>query len=70
MSHDIQWWVALLWPVFTAMVNALTRLKTQAEWDMFVHEHPGLAVLKVVWSAIGTDVHDAVENAAKLKEKP
>lgn len=70
MTHDIQWWIALLWPVFTALVNALTRLKSDDEWLAFQTAHPWLAVVKVIWSAVGTDVHDAVENAAKLQGKP
>lgn len=56
--------MAVAWPIFSAIVNALFRFKTPEQWMAFAMERPRLAGLVRLCSATGLDVHKAL-NALK-----
>lgn len=64
-----QWWIALLWPVCTGILNALFRFKSADEWAAFVEANPKLATFKRLLSVFGVDVHDAMNVLKKASEK-
>lgn len=69
MTNDIQWWVALIWPVCTGILNAAFRFKTEEEWVAFAEASPRLATLRRLLSIFGTDVNDAVKLLKKASER-
>jgi hypothetical protein len=64
MQERIELWIAVAWPIATAIVNAAFRFKTPDEWIAFAMERPRLAGLIRLCSATGLDVHKAL-NALK-----
>jgi hypothetical protein len=64
MHERVELWIAVAWPIFSAVVNALFRFKTPEQWMVFAMERPRLAALIRFCSATGLDVHKAL-NALK-----
>jgi len=63
--HDrIEFWVAIAWPVASAIINAAFRFRTPEQWMTFAMERPRLAGFVRLCSATGLDVHKAL-NALK-----
>lgn len=65
MHERIELWIAVAWPIASAIINAAFRFKTPDEWIAFAEARPRLAGLVRLCSAIGLDPHKAM---AALKE--
>lgn len=69
--HDIQWYWALAWPVLSAFINAMFRMKTADEWADLCEKSPRLAGYIRLMRAMGFDVHktfEALEQIARSKQ--
>jgi hypothetical protein len=65
MHTQIELWLAVAWPILTAIINAAFRFKTPDEWVAFAEARPRLAGLVRLCSAVGLDPHKAM---AALKD--
>ena len=66
---QLEWWWALVWPVFSAAINAVFRVKTPEEWADLCEHSPRFAGVIRLSRAVGLDVHKAFEALAQIVGK-
>ena len=67
--HDLHWWIALLWPVLTAIINAGFRAKTPEEWALVCESSPRFAGFIRLLRATGLDLHKTLEALQQMAGK-
>lgn len=51
-----------MWPLVTALINAITRKRTTEEWEKFNQDHPRLANVVRFFRSAGLDVGKVIQS--------